>query len=177
MIFIQKKINTPIMKMKFISAILFFLIVISASGRPFKSFVCKIVSPIPQKSEHKIRLNIKDLKQLCEVDERFQSFNIEMCEVIGGDFWIPYNLIDSVRKTTNRKGIDALKWTIPPINLYGKKLRLLAGALGPAYIRVSGTWANAVYFQDDDRPKLATAPEGYKNVLTRKQWKGVLDFC
>ena len=25
-------------------------------------------------------------------------------------------------------------------------------------------------------PKLATAPDGYKNVLTRQQWKGVLDF-
>jgi heparanase len=44
-------------------------------------------------------LHLKDLKIVGKVDERYQSFNVEMCEVIGGDFWIPYNLIDSVRKT------------------------------------------------------------------------------
>lgn len=130
-----------------------------------------------QQNEFSIPLNITDLKQLGEVDKRYQSFNIEMCEVIGGDFWIPYDKIDSVRKTSDRTGLDALKWPIPPINLYEKKLRMLADALGPTYIRVSGTWANAVYFQDNDEPKPATVPDGYKNVLTRQQWKGVLDFC
>ena len=83
------------------------------------------------------KLNISGMKSIGEVDKRFQSFNIEMCEVVGGDFWIPYNLVDSVRKTSNRKGIDALKWPISPINLYEKKLRMLAAALGPTYIRVS----------------------------------------
>lgn len=123
------------------------------------------------------KLNLTGMKAIGEVDKRFQSFNIEMCEVIGGDFWIPYNLIDSVRKNTNRSGLNALKWKIPPINLYEKKLRMLAAALAPAYIRVSGTWANSVYFQDDNEPELAAAPAGYKNVLTRQEWKGVLDFC
>ncbi|HAK79467.1 MAG TPA: hypothetical protein DCR35_17350 [Runella sp.] len=122
-------------------------------------------------------LHLKDLKMIGKVDERFQSYNVEMCEVIGGDFWIPYNLIDSVRKTTNKKGIDALKWKIEPINLYEKKLRNLASALGPTYVRVSGTWANAVYFQNNDEVTLTQPPAGFKNVLTRRQWKGVLDFC
>jgi hypothetical protein len=117
------------------------------------------------------------MKSIGEVDKRYQSFNIEMCEVVGGDFWIPYNLIDSVRKTTNRTGLDALKWPMRPINLNNSKLQMLAAALGPSYIRVSGTWANAVYFQDNDEPELAAVPEGYKNVLTRQQWKGVVDFC
>ncbi|MCB0688389.1 MAG: hypothetical protein KDC53_17745, partial [Saprospiraceae bacterium] len=44
------------------------------------------------------QINLKGLKQIGTVDERFQSYNIEMCEVIGGDFWIPYELIDSVRR-------------------------------------------------------------------------------
>ncbi|MBL4559358.1 MAG: hypothetical protein JKX79_00085 [Labilibaculum sp.] len=121
-------------------------------------------------------LNLTKMKIIGEVDERYQSFNIEMCEVIGGDFWIPYNLIDSVRKNSNRTGWAALKWEIPSINLYEKKIRMLASALGPAYVRVSGTWANAVYFQDNDEPKLASPPEGYQNILTREQWKGVVDF-
>ena len=46
---------------------------------------------------------------------------------------------------------------------------MFASALGPTYIRVSGTWANTIYFQDNDNPKLANAPDGYENVLTRKE--------
>ena len=86
-------------------------------------------------------------------------------------------MIDSVRKHSNKTGFAALKWGIEPINLYEKKLRNLASALGPTYVRVSGTWANAVYFQNNDEPKLANPPKGFKNVLTRQQWKGVVDFC
>lgn len=161
------------MKSKLVYLTLFFLIAASI----FAGQSAKLSPDNLTQNACKVSLNLKNLKQVAEVEERYQSFNVEMCEVIGGDFWIPYNLIDSVRKTTNRKGIDALKWTIPPVNLNEKKLRMLAAALGPTYIRVSGTWANAVYFQDNDEPKLAKAPEGYKNVLTRQQWKGVLDFC
>jgi len=109
------------------------------------------------------------------VDERYQSVNVEMCEVVGGDFWIPYDLLDSDRVAS--EGFAALKWKIPPIDLYNKKIRALAGALGPMYVRVSGTWANTTYFQDNDLPKLSEAPEGFENVLTRSEWKGVIDFC
>ncbi|WP_162794065.1 hypothetical protein [Runella rosea] len=123
------------------------------------------------------KLNLTQMGLIGKVDERYQSFNVEMCEVIGGDFWIPYELIDSVRKHSNKKGIDALKWKIEPINLSQQKLRNLAAALGPTYVRVSGTWANAVYFQDNVEAKLASPPAGFKNILTRKQWKGVIDFC
>ena len=122
-----------------------------------------------------ITLNLIDLKQVAQVDERYQSFNVEMCEVVGGDFWIPYHLLDTAKLRT--EGFAALRRTIAPVDLYEKKLRTLASALGPAYIRVSGTWANATYFQDNDGPKLTTAPEGYENLLTRDEWQGVIDFC
>ncbi|MBC3784183.1 hypothetical protein [Spirosoma utsteinense] len=122
-------------------------------------------------------INLNDMKFIGKVDERYQSVNVEMCEVIGGDFWIPYPLIDSVRKHTNKTGISALKWGIRPIDLYNKKLRNLASALGPIYVRVSGTWANGIYFQDNDEPALTSPPSGFKNILTRQQWKGVVDFC
>ncbi len=121
------------------------------------------------------KLNLSDFKYLRQVEERYQSFNVEMCEVVGGRFWIPYDLLDST-KVRGRGGMDALKREIPAVNLYDKKLRMLTAALGPTYIRVSGTWANKVYFQDDDQPEV-TPPKGYDNVLTRKQWKGVIDFC
>ena len=121
------------------------------------------------------KLNFSNLKQVAEVEERYQSVNVEMCEVVGGDFWIPYDLVDTEKVKT--EGFAALKRTISPVNLYDKKLRTLTSALGPMYIRVSGTWANTTYFQDDDEPKLETPPEGYENVLTRAEWKGVIDFC
>lgn len=128
-------------------------------------------------SQNSSKIDFKNLKYIGNIDPRFQSYNIEMCEVIGGDFWIPYHLIDSVRKTTNKKGFDALKWKIEPINLYEKKLRNLAAALSPSYVRVSGTWANAIYFQDNNDAPLSSPPAGFKNILTRAEWKGVIDFC
>jgi heparanase len=123
------------------------------------------------------KLNISSLKKIGTVDQRFQSYNIEMCEVIGGDFWVPYEKMDSVKKFSGKTGFAALKWKIDPINLYEPKLRNLARALGPAYVRVSGTWANDTYFQNNDNKKLDKAPTGFNNILTRAQWKGVVDYC
>jgi hypothetical protein len=139
--------------------------------------IIKIIISYGQENSRSI-INLKQMQKIGSVDERYQSFNVEMCEVIGGDFWIPYEKLDSVKKATGKKmGFAALKWKIEPINLYEKKIRNLAKALGPTYVRVSGTWANDVYFQNDDNPKIIAAPIGFRNVLTREQWKGVVDFC
>ena len=45
-----------------------------------------------------------------------------------------------------------------PIDLSNPRLRKLATALGPAYMRVSGTWANTIYFQDTDAPSPPPRP-------------------
>ncbi|MGH2345359.1 MAG: hypothetical protein ACRDG4_09050, partial [Chloroflexota bacterium] len=75
-------------------------------------------------------------------------------------------------------GMDpALFQSRPPIDLTQIRLRKLAAALGPAYMRVSGTWANTTYFHDSDAPAPATPPSGFNGVLTRRQWKGVVDFA
>jgi len=121
------------------------------------------------------RIDFSNIEKIAEVDERYQSVNVEMCEVVGGDFWVPYSQIDTAK--VRALGFAGLKQSIPSINLYDEKLRTLAQGLGPMYIRVSGTWANTTYFQDNDEPKLEEAPEGYENVLTRAEWKGVIDFC
>jgi hypothetical protein len=101
------------------------------------------------------------------VDERFQSYNVEMVEVTGGMFWRPYE-----SRTTERQ--SALFEYRRPINLGNPLLRNLASALAPAYLRVSGTWANATYFADSDSP--STPPAGFDGVLNRQQWQGVVDF-
>jgi heparanase 1 len=124
------------------------------------------------------------------VDDRFQSYNVEMIEVTGGRFWKPYKDIDAVLKaqaSANRSsensasvpaGMDPnLYQQRPPINLSNPRLRKLAAALGPAYVRVSGTWANTTYFHNSDQPAPKTPPKGFGGVLTREQWKGVVDFA
>jgi hypothetical protein len=60
--------------------------------------------------------------------------------------------------------------------LTNARLRTLAAALAPAYVRVSGTWANNTYFAETDPPPPAPPP-GFNGVLTSKQWRGVVDFA
>jgi hypothetical protein len=102
------------------------------------------------------------------VDQRFQSYNVEMVEVTGGKFWKPYGADSS----NARSDLFAYR---PPIDLANARLRRLAAALAPAYMRVSGTWANATYFADSD-PAPSAPPDGFNGVLTRQQWRGVVDF-
>ena len=42
-------------------------------------------------------------------------------------------------------------------------------------MRVSGTWSNNTYLEADGE-KLTAPPEGYKQVLTRQQWRDVVAF-
>ncbi len=116
------------------------------------------------------------------IDARYQSYNVEMVEVTGGRFWKPYGSTRPAEaspapRTGTPAGMDPSLYEYrPPIDLAQSRLRMLARALGPAYVRVSGTWANATFFADSDTPP-ATAPAGFGGILTRGQWKGVLDFA
>jgi hypothetical protein len=49
-------------------------------------------------------------------------------------------------------------------------------ALSPAYVRISGTWANTTYFADTAETPPEKPPEGYGAVLTYKQWLGTIAF-
>jgi hypothetical protein len=64
----------------------------------------------------------------------------------------------------------------PPIDLMNSRLRKLAASLGPAYVRISGTWANTTYFPETEQA-LAKPPAGFGSVLTHAQWRGVMDFA
>ncbi|MCC8048085.1 MAG: beta-glucuronidase [Oscillospiraceae bacterium] len=112
------------------------------------------------------------------------SYNVEFAEVTGGTFWKTY----TPEQTAGTEefclapasgSIEAmygeLMQVYPPIDLRDAKLRRLAGALGSAWVRVSGTWATKTYYDFDGRTG-GRPPEGYLNVLTREQWIGVLDF-
>lgn len=126
------------------------------------------------------KIDPKSLPRVGSVDERFQSYNIEMVEVTGGNFWKPYastapaDLPGGGQPTGTPASLYAYR---PPIDLTNPRLRKMAAALGPAYVRVSGTWANTTWFQTASGPPPTAPPAGFKSVLTRDEWKGVVDFA
>lgn len=109
-------------------------------------------------------LGLSSLVKLGTVDERYQGYNIEMVEVTGGRFWAPYG------GPPNEMYRDRA-----PLDLTDPRLIALAKHLGPALMRVSGTWSNNTYLEAEGE-KLAAPPEGYKQVLTRQQWRNVVAF-
>ena len=133
-----------------------------------------------------VSLDPAKMPRIATVDARFHSYNIEMAEVTGGSFWKPYKsqtsgkpraMPSAPQSDAAPVGMDPNLYQYrPPIDLSNPSLRKLAAALGPAYVRVSGTWANSVYFADSDTPP-TKAPTGFSSVLTRQEWKGVADFA
>lgn len=127
-----------------------------------------------------IRLMPQQLRPLREGDPRLLSYNVEMTEITGGTFWKPYTSgqIDGVEEFPMITSIadfqNMLTW-FDPIDPSDPKLRALAGALGSAWVRVSGSWATKTYY-DFDGHTGGNPPEGFQSVLTKEQWNGVLDF-
>jgi hypothetical protein len=114
-----------------------------------------------------MKLKPSELRPIGTIDPRFQSYNVEMVEVTGGRFWAPYAVMAAGGGLYHERA---------PIDLENPVLRRLAAALGPAYVRVSGTWANSTYFCDSD-PTPPQPPEGFGGVLAHQQWQGVIDFA
>jgi heparanase 1 len=140
------------------------------------AFALALATALPAAAQ----LNPSSMQKIGLVDPRFQSYNVEMVEVIGGRFWKPYGskATATAGVAGTPGGIDpALFEQRAPINLSNPRLRKLAEALGPAYLRVSGTWANTLYFQDSDAPAPAAPPAGFGGVLTRAEWKAVVNFA
>ena len=117
---------------------------------------------------------------IATIDERFQSYNVEMIEITGGRFWAPYKQDKAAPADTTQPAPGGMPASLyryrAPIDLSNPRLRKLAAALGPAYMRVSGTWANSTFFQDSNDPAPAKPPAGFNGVLTRAEWRGVIDF-
>jgi len=133
-------------------------------------------------NEAKQKLMPGSMPKIATVDARFLSYNVEMVEVTGGRFWAPYasagaQALKAPPDPNMPAGIDPNLFQYrKPIDLGNARLRKLSSALGPAYVRVSGTWANSSFFQDNDESAPAQPPEGFRGVLTRAEWNGVIDF-
>lgn len=130
-----------------------------------------------------VAIDPSGLPAIGQVDPRFQSYNVEMAEVIGGRFWAPYPKPGEQAQPVNTQasGGLALEASLfrqrPPVDLADRRLLALARGLGPAYIRVSGSWANTTWFHDSDGPAPDKPPKGFQNILTRQQWAGVVAFA
>src|SRR3954447_11421632 len=111
-------------------------------------------APMPERDGGALRLAPATMAPVDTIDHRYQSYNVEMLEVTGGKFWKPYGPeLDSLLHDKQPAapstpgdtpaGMNPTLYSYrPPIDLTNPRLRKLAAALGPAYVRVSGTWAN-----------------------------------
>ncbi len=133
-----------------------------------------------------ISLKTDGLIPLQECNPMMMSYNVEFAEVTGGTFWTAYTpgQIAGTEEFSVANGgtdmsaimmISNLMQIYPPIDLQNEKLRSLAQAFGPVWVRVSGSWATKTYY-DFEGTTGGIVPEGYQNVLTKGQWLGVLDF-
>ncbi|GAB3025091.1 hypothetical protein GCM10027051_32240 [Niabella terrae] len=98
-----------------------------------------------KKNEGALNINPTEMKLIGTVSDRFQSYNVEMVEVVGGEFWKPYKMMDSLPSAQATTTYDvsqknpALYRKLNPVDLTNKRILNLAKALAPAYVRVSGT--------------------------------------
>ncbi len=130
-----------------------------------------------------IKLETEKVKKIRTVDERMMSYNVEMTEITGGTFWKAYTAgqiagtetFPEIKELKDFTAMEGLMQYYPPIDLYNERLRGLASELGSAWVRVSGSWATKTYY-DFEGTTGGVAPEGYRSVLTKEQWVGVLDF-
>ena len=124
-----------------------------------------------------ITIRTSGLKEIRKINPLLVSFNVEMAEVTGGTFWKEYTPEQITGAEPFYAGTDAESalQVYPPVNLYEENIRTLGKALGPSYIRVSGSWCTTT-FVDLNNETNGTPPSGYKSVLSREQWIGVLDF-
>jgi heparanase 1 len=99
------------------------------------------------------------------IDERFLTVAVDAAQVVGAPFWVP---LDAGAETDQSPG--------PPYDFTRPKLRALAAALAPAYLRIGGTTADDVFYDLSDSP-VGTPPPPYQYVLTRAQWDAVNAFA
>jgi hypothetical protein len=94
---------------------------------------------------------------------RYVSFAVDLDQVTGGMFW---------SQAPNAVG----NAPVAPYDFTRPRLRLLAQALAPAYLRISGTAANKTYYDLSATPP-ATPPGHYERILTKAEWDAVNVFA
>jgi heparanase 1 len=110
-----------------------------------------------------IAISVERGKALGTVSERFLSLAVDSAQLVGGDWWDAQATVGGMQP-------------VPPFDFTRAQLRLLAGALAPAYLRLGGTDADRIYYDLGDVP-VAQAPAPYRWVLSRQQWNAAAEFA
>jgi heparanase 1 len=122
---------------------------------------------VPVSTSRQVVLHIDRNTAGAEIDDRFLSVAIDTSQILGGRWWSR-----GARRVEIGRGDDHRT----PFDLSRPRLRALAAALAPAYLRVGGTEADFVYYdmKGDGSPP---APAPYELVLSRDRWDAVNDFA
>ena len=125
------------------------------------------------------------------VDERSPgSYNVEMLErVTGGKFWKPYGPeLDAILKQpaptaastgsggARRRHESGTVWYLPPLDLTNPGSASLTAALG-AHVRSQQRNVGEHELLPRFRYRAGGSSAGFVGVLTRQQWKGLVDFA
>lgn len=151
------------------------IVSIAATVASIATWGMTAVAASPESPEPRVDIRPAQLPYLRTIDERYQSFQVGMSHLTGGDTWKTYD--PKAKGAGQPASLEGVREARKAADLSSPRLRRLTAALAPLYIRYGGTTSNSVYFQDNDAPALAKAPDGYSVVLTRAGWKRGLDFA
>jgi heparanase len=108
-------------------------------------------------------VSISPGRVVAHTSPRYVSFAVDLAQVTGGMFW---------SQAPNATG----NAPVARYDFARRRLRLLARALAPAYLRISGTAANETFYDLSPAP-LGTPPAGYQLILTKAEWDAVGSFA
>jgi len=108
-------------------------------------------------------------RAVAEVDPRYVSFAVDTIQVVGGPFWAPAGQGQGLLSTS----------PVPRFRFTRPRLRRLAGALAPAFMRIGGTDADRTVYDLGDGPagRAASKDARAHGVLTRAIWDEVNGFA
>lgn len=107
------------------------------------------------------RVTLDVTEPVAETLPEFLSFSVDTAQVVGGVFWNP-----------DPAGEPEIE--VEPYDFSRARLVGAARHLAPAFLRVSGSACDFVYYDLSEAPGEAPAP--YELVMTRAQIDGMLDF-
>jgi heparanase len=103
---------------------------------------------------------------ISRVDARFVSLAIDSSQLLGGHFWSASGRVEVGRGSER----------VPALDLKRPRLRELARALGPAYVRVGGTEADHVYYSVG-AARGRERPAEYELELDESTWDALVAFA
>lgn len=110
-------------------------------------------------------LTVDTARPAATVDENYLSFALDTAQVSGGKWW------DSSLSTSGGRGSHP----VPPFDFTPPRLKALARALAPAYLRIGGSEADLAYY--DMGAGTAALPHDFESRITRERYDAVFGFA